>query len=172
MVSAAIAIGTCAAYGGIPHADGGTGRGLPDSFCPKPRHPGNQGFDEWFGFLAGCVDYYSHIFYYGANQPGPGVNPTHDLWEDGEEVPEELFDLAQQAENDGDFQNAAGREDWNGWTSFDATLPTFTYWQVSNYGLDDPADLAATATVSAVVTCRPHTRSGSSPAMRREPETQ
>lgn len=23
-------------------------RGLPESFCPKPRHPGNQGFDEWF----------------------------------------------------------------------------------------------------------------------------
>ena len=34
--------------GGIPEAAGGTGRGLPESFCPKPRHPGNQGFDEWF----------------------------------------------------------------------------------------------------------------------------
>ena len=34
--------------GGIPDAAGGTGRGLPESFCPKPRHPGNQGFDEWF----------------------------------------------------------------------------------------------------------------------------
>ena len=33
--------------GGIPHAEGGTGRGLPESFDPKPRHPGNHGFDEW-----------------------------------------------------------------------------------------------------------------------------
>ena len=52
----------------------------------EEARPHNHGFDHWFGFLAGNVDYYSHIFYYGANQPGPGVNPTHDLWEDGEEV--------------------------------------------------------------------------------------
>ena len=48
--------------------------------------PENHGFDQWFGFLAGCIDYYSHIFYWGMNNPGPGVNPTHDLWEDGREV--------------------------------------------------------------------------------------
>ncbi len=45
--------------------------------------PGDHGFDEWFGFLAGCVDYYSHIFYWGQ---GPGRAPTHDLWENGREV--------------------------------------------------------------------------------------
>jgi len=33
--------------GGIPHADGGTRRGVPESFDPMPRDPGNQGFDEW-----------------------------------------------------------------------------------------------------------------------------
>ncbi|RMD78450.1 MAG: DUF229 domain-containing protein [Lentisphaerae bacterium] len=50
--------------------------------CRPRRH----GFDHWFGFLAGCVDYFSHIFYWGMNKPGPGINPTHDLWEDDEEV--------------------------------------------------------------------------------------
>ncbi len=48
--------------------------------------PGDHGFDRWFGFLAGCIDYYSHIFYWGMNRGGPGQNPTHDLWENDEEV--------------------------------------------------------------------------------------
>lgn len=42
--------------------------------------PHDHGFDEWFGFMAGCVDYYSHIFYWG------GGDPLHDLWQDGTEV--------------------------------------------------------------------------------------
>ncbi|MCC2686667.1 MAG: sulfatase, partial [Paenibacillaceae bacterium] len=45
--------------------------------------PNARGFDEFFGFHAGCVDYYSHIFYWGQ---GGGVNPVHDLWHNGEEV--------------------------------------------------------------------------------------
>jgi arylsulfatase A-like enzyme len=45
--------------------------------------PHNHGFGEWFGFLAGCIDYYSHIFYWGV---GGGQDPTHDLWADGEEI--------------------------------------------------------------------------------------
>ena len=48
--------------------------------------PHSHGFDYWFGFLAGCIDFYSHIYYWGANKPGPGINPTHDLWENNEEV--------------------------------------------------------------------------------------
>jgi arylsulfatase A-like enzyme len=47
--------------------------------------PHNHGFDEWMGFLAGCIDYYSHIFYWGMNQ-GPGTDPVHDLWENGREI--------------------------------------------------------------------------------------
>ncbi|MFD6700083.1 MULTISPECIES: sulfatase-like hydrolase/transferase [unclassified Microbacterium] len=43
--------------------------------------PLDRGFDQHFGFLAGCVDYYSHIFYWGQNQ-----NPVHDLWDDEREV--------------------------------------------------------------------------------------
>lgn len=48
--------------------------------------PHNHGFDEWFGFLAGCVDYYSHIFYWAMNTGGPANDPVHDLWENGSEV--------------------------------------------------------------------------------------
>ena len=42
--------------------------------------PSKFGFDTAFGFRAGCVDYYSHIFYWG------GHDPVHDLWEDDDEV--------------------------------------------------------------------------------------
>lgn len=52
----------------------------------EASRPHNHGFDHWVGFLAGCIDYYSHIFYWGMNNPGPGINPTHDLWEDGQEI--------------------------------------------------------------------------------------
>ena len=51
----------------------------------KPEcRPNANGFDEFSGFLAGCLDYYSHIFYYGMSDGG--FNPTHDLWENEEEV--------------------------------------------------------------------------------------
>lgn len=46
--------------------------------------PNSNGFDEFNGFLAGCLDYYSHIFYYGMTDGG--VNPTHDLWENENEI--------------------------------------------------------------------------------------
>lgn len=45
------------------------------------NRPADRGFDEQFGFLAGCVDYYSHIFYWA-----PDRNPVHDLWRDGEHI--------------------------------------------------------------------------------------
>ena len=51
----------------------------------ESSRPHQHGFDRWYGFMAGCIDYYSHIFYWGMNNPGPGINPTHDLWEDGVE---------------------------------------------------------------------------------------
>ena len=55
--------------------------GLTDASRPL-----QHGFDRWFGFLAGCVDYYSHIFYWGMNRGEPGNDPLHDLWEDDREV--------------------------------------------------------------------------------------
>jgi arylsulfatase A-like enzyme len=45
--------------------------------------PHDHGFEEWFGFMAGCVDYYSHIFYFDMEA---GTDPIHDLWSNGREV--------------------------------------------------------------------------------------
>ncbi|WP_218080816.1 sulfatase-like hydrolase/transferase [Anthocerotibacter panamensis] len=50
--------------------------------APASR-PNAHGFTEFFGFLAGAVDYYSHIYYYGL--PG-GIDPIHDLWHNEQEV--------------------------------------------------------------------------------------
>ncbi|MFK8112359.1 MAG: sulfatase-like hydrolase/transferase [Rubripirellula sp.] len=41
--------------------------------------PGGQGFDSTFGHMGGCIDNYSHFFYWN----GPN---RHDLWRDGKEV--------------------------------------------------------------------------------------
>ena len=43
--------------------------------------PHDHGFERWCGFMAGCIDYYSHIFYWGGRH-----DPLHDLWEDGREI--------------------------------------------------------------------------------------
>ncbi len=45
--------------------------------------PQDHGFEESFGFMAGCIDYYSHIFYFDTR---PGTDPIHDLWSNGAEV--------------------------------------------------------------------------------------
>ncbi|WP_127490575.1 sulfatase-like hydrolase/transferase [Paenibacillus glycanilyticus] len=45
--------------------------------------PNAHGFDQFYGFRAGCIDYYSHIFYWGQ---GGGINPVHDLWRNETEV--------------------------------------------------------------------------------------
>ena len=46
--------------------------------------PNQNGFDYFKGFMAGCIDYYSHIFYWGMD--GGGANPIHDLWENDQEI--------------------------------------------------------------------------------------
>lgn len=46
--------------------------------------PDANGFDSFYGFKAGCIDYYSHIFYWGMSDGR--FNPTHDLWENQKEV--------------------------------------------------------------------------------------
>ena len=71
--------------------------------------PLDRGFDCWFGFLAGNIDYYSHIFYYDMEV---GTNPHHDLWEndtpinrDGEYftelIAERAVEYVRQAARDG-----------------------------------------------------------------------
>lgn len=49
-------------------------------------NPAGQGFDRWFGHLEGCIDNFSHFFYWS----GPN---RHDLWDNGTEVhrPGEYF---------------------------------------------------------------------------------
>ena len=64
--------------GGIPNAAGGTGRGLPESFCPKPRHPGNQGFDEWFSAGNWYDIGHEHIYHNGRKVP-PRKGDTADV---------------------------------------------------------------------------------------------
>jgi len=49
----------------------------------EEHRPNAHGFDEFFGFLAGCADYYSHIYYWGERK---GENAVHDLWHNDREV--------------------------------------------------------------------------------------
>lgn len=48
--------------------------------------PSGQGFQQWFGHLQGCIDNYSHFFFWS----GPN---RHDLWDNGREthLPGEYF---------------------------------------------------------------------------------
>jgi len=64
--------------GGIPNAAGGTGRGLPESFDPKPRHPGNQGFDEWFS-AGNWYDIGCEYLYHNGQQVPPRPGDTADV---------------------------------------------------------------------------------------------
>ena len=48
----------------------------------KHSDPLAQGFDTFFGHKAGCIDNYSHFFYWS----GP---PYHDLWRDRKEIDED-----------------------------------------------------------------------------------
>ena len=52
---------------------------LGDEHASNPR---KLGFDSFFGFHAGCVDYYSHRYYWGE----PKHPNYHDLWRNEQEV--------------------------------------------------------------------------------------
>lgn len=45
--------------------------------------PNQNGFDYFYGFMAGCIDYYSHVFYWC--MADGHTDPTHDLWENDHE---------------------------------------------------------------------------------------
>lgn len=49
----------------------------------EQSRPNENGFDYFYGFMAGCIDYYSHIFYW--SMADGKTNPTHDLWENNHE---------------------------------------------------------------------------------------
>lgn len=48
---------------------------------PETR-PNAHGFDYFYGFLSGCVDFYSHRYYWGE----PRMVNYHDLWRNGTEI--------------------------------------------------------------------------------------
>jgi len=50
----------------------------------EESHHLSNGFDYFYGFMAGCLDYYSHIFYW--SMADGKTDPTHDLWEGNEEI--------------------------------------------------------------------------------------
>jgi len=75
--------------------------------------PNAQGFDHSFGHMGGCIDNYSHFFYWN----GPN---RHDLWENGEEIwrPGRYFgDLMSEQVTDFIEQNQ--------------TSPFFIYWAIN-----------------------------------------
>ncbi|MBT3271492.1 sulfatase-like hydrolase/transferase, partial [Candidatus Poribacteria bacterium] len=82
------------------------------------HRPNAHGFDEFYGFLAGCVDYYSHIFYWGI---GGGVDPVHDLWHNDEEVWENGEYITERiSERAVDFIHGAGDDPFCLYVSYNA----------------------------------------------------
>lgn len=75
--------------------------------------PNGQGFAESFGHLGGCIDNYSHFFYWN----GPNC---HDLWRDGKEV----F-------HDGEYFPDLMAEDAIRFMSRHADQPFFLYWALN-----------------------------------------
>lgn len=81
----------------------------------RPEYaPNNRGFDYFWGFLGGCIDSYSHFYYWG----GPNV---HDLWRNGEEIHcEGRFFTEETLREAKEFIRAGDRRQ-----------PFFLYWAVN-----------------------------------------
>lgn len=81
----------------------------------RPEYaPNNQGFDYFWGFLGGCIDSYSHFYYWA----GPNV---HDLWRNGQEIHYEgKFFTAETLREAKEFIREG-----------DKRTPFFLYWAVN-----------------------------------------
>ena len=75
--------------------------------------PNNQGFDYSFGHMGGCIDNYSHFFYWS----GPN---RHDLWRNGEEV-----------WYDGQFFGDLMVDECKRYISANKDHPFFLYWTIN-----------------------------------------
>ena len=75
--------------------------------------PNSQGFDESFGHMGGCIDNYSHFFYWN----GPN---RHDLWRNGEEVFQ-----------DGNFFPDLMVEECRAFIDDHREQPFFLYWAIN-----------------------------------------
>jgi arylsulfatase A len=80
----------------------------------KDTEPNAQGFDYSYGFMGGCIDNYSHYFYW----EGPN---RHDLWKNGEEIYEPgKFFADLMVEQAGQFMKE------------NKDKPFFMYWAINN----------------------------------------
>ena len=76
--------------------------------------PNGQGFDSSYGHMGGCIDNYSHFFYW--------VPPNrHDLWRDGKEI----------WEDGAYFGNSMVREAERIHRSKTSGNPFFLYWAIN-----------------------------------------
>ncbi len=75
--------------------------------------PNGQGFDYSYGHMGGCIDNYSHFFYWN----GPN---RHDLWRNGEEVWE-----------DGQFFGTQMVDEVNAFLERHRERPFFVYWAIN-----------------------------------------
>lgn len=75
--------------------------------------PNNQGFDYSFGHMGGCIDNYSHFFYWN----GPN---RHDLWRNGEEIFE-----------DGKYFGDLMVEEMQKFITSKKDNPFFLYWAIN-----------------------------------------
>jgi len=75
--------------------------------------PLGQGFDYSFGHMGGCIDNYSHFFYWR----GPN---RHDLWRNGEEV-------WADGQGFGDLMT----EELKGFVDQESDKPFFVYWAIN-----------------------------------------
>jgi arylsulfatase A-like enzyme len=75
--------------------------------------PNGQGFDHSFGHMGGCIDNYSHFFYWN----GPN---RHDLWENGEEI-----------WRDGEYFGDLMVNEVKGFIDRKKDSPFFLYWAIN-----------------------------------------
>lgn len=75
--------------------------------------PNGQGFDYSFGHMGGCIDNYSHFFYW--------VGPNrHDLWKQGKEI-----------WRDGEYFGDMMVDECKGFISRNQKKPFFVYWAIN-----------------------------------------
>ncbi len=75
--------------------------------------PNRQGYDESFGHMGGCIDNYSHFFYWS----GPN---RHDLWRNGKEVWQ-----------DGEFFGELMVDECKKFMDANKNSPFFLYWAIN-----------------------------------------
>ena len=75
--------------------------------------PNEQGFDYSFGHMGGCIDNYSHFFYWA----GPN---RHDLWKQGKEI-----------WRDGEYFGDLMVSECNSFISRNKSQPFFIYWAIN-----------------------------------------